>query len=219
MFEKIISVIRSVALVGAMLFVLWIVGFGADVKDTVVLLLFLVTILFAVLEILGIIYHQIRAGRAKTAEQQEFIMAFFLNNHYEISVTAYLRRISLLGFVSLLICISALNVDSDFITAFRFTGGNFEQYFLAFLKWSVVALPIMIVLTILKAWYILPHLGTGAYSIPTILLKTIGSDFIFFFNDISRAFSKPKKIFPIIRVMLELAFLAFTVMGIISTAG
>ena len=86
MFERIISMLRSIALVGAMAFIFMVVGLNADATNNVAMILFLAAIIFVVLEICGIIYRCLRAGKARTEEQQKFIMMFFFNNIADISV-------------------------------------------------------------------------------------------------------------------------------------
>lgn len=215
MFERIISMLRSIALIGAMAFIFMVAGLDADSTNNLAMVFFLAAIVFVVLEICGILYRCIRAGRARTEKQQKFIMMFFFNNRTDISVTDSLRRIAGLGIIALIICAILRKPVGDLISS-QYTGLSLAQLFTAYLKWSIIAFPIIVVLSILKLWYIMPHLGEGAYSMGTLIVKKIGSDFASPINNARMLFSSEKKVVYGVKILINIALIVFVVLGIMS---
>ena len=215
MFERIISMLRSIALVGAMAFIFMVVGLNADATNNVAMILFLAAIIFVVLEICGIIYRCIRAGKARTEEQQKFIMMFFFNNRADISVTDSLRRIAGLGIIAIIVCAVLGKPVGDLLNS-QYTGFSLAQLFAAYLKWSIIAFPIIVVLSVLKLWYIMPHLGEGAYSMGTLIVKKIGSDFASPINNVRMLLSSDKKTVYAIKLLIRIVLIVFVVLGIMS---
>ena len=215
MFERIISMLRSIALIGAMAFIFMVAGLNVDSTNNLAMIFFLAAIVFVVLEICGILYRCIRAGRARTEEQQKFIMMFFFNNRTDISVTDSLRRIAGLGIIALIICAILGKPVGDLISS-QYTGFSLAQMFAAFLKWAIIAFPIIVVLSILKLWYIMPHLGEGAYSMGTLIVKKIGSDLASPINNVRMLLSSEKKAVYGVKLLISIALIVFVVLGIMS---
>lgn len=214
MFERIISTMRCIALIGTMAFVFMVIGLNVDSTNNLAMILFLMAIAYVVLEICGIIYRCIRAGKARTEEQQKFIMMFFFNNRADISVTDSLRRIAVLGIIALIIC-AVLGKPVGELLSSQYTGFSLNQLFTAYLKWSVIAFPIIAVLSVLKLWYIMPHLGEGAYSMGTLIVKKIGSDLACLFYDVKNLISSDNKVSSLTKLLIGLALIVFVVLGII----
>ena len=215
MFERIISILRSIAFVGAMAFIFMIVGLNADATNNVATILFLAAIIYVILEICGILYRCIRAGKARTEEQQKFIMMFFFNNRADISVTDSLRRIAGLGIIAIIVCAVLGKPVGDLLSS-QYTGFSLAQLFSAYLKWSIIAFPIIVMLSVLKLWYIMPHLGEGAYSMGTLIIKKIGSDLASPINNVRMILSSEKKAVYGVKSLISIALIVFVVLGIMS---
>ena len=215
MFERTISVLRCIALICAMAFIYILIGLNVGPSSTLATILFLSVVVFVVLEICGIIYRCIRAGKAQTEEQQKFIMLFFCTNLPDIYVTDSLRRIAGLGIIALIIC-AVLGKPVDLLLNSQYAGVSLVQLFAAYLKWSVIVFPIIVLLSILKRWYIMPHLGEGAYSMGMLIWKMIKSDFACLFYSAKRLLSSKEKALPLIKLTVGIALIIFVALGIVN---
>ena len=142
-------------------------------------------------------------------------MMFFFNNRADILVTDSLRRIAGLGIIAIIVCAVLGKPVGDLLNS-QYTGFSLAQLFAAYLKWSIIAFPIIVVLSVLKLWYIMPHLGEGAYSMGTLIVKKIGSDFASPINNVRMLLSSDKKTVYAIKLLIRIVLIVFVVLGIMS---
>lgn len=176
--EKIPPIIRSIALVCLSALVFAVGGLGmTDGSNPVLLLLALATMLYYFMELCAIIYRFIRYRVVDDAEKQLKWVLYQQNHQIEFKVVAVLRRFALAGCIALVVSVFVKHLSSDLLTSVEWKGWSPTAVALGFMRSSLIMLPLLLIMTFVKSWYIMHTNWEGADSSFTIFYKYLSRDF------------------------------------------
>lgn len=107
--------------------------------------------------------------RLVTSEQQ--------NHQLEFKVVAALRRFAFTGAVALLVSLFVKDAGFGFLSDVKAAGLNGADIANGHMRSSMILLPMLLVMTFVKSWYVTHTSWEGSYSTFTIFLKYILQDF------------------------------------------
>lgn len=191
--KKFASGLRSILLVVAMIAGLVICVLHAKVEttsDSFLTLVFLASgALYLFVSIISLIVRFI--SRANMNERDQMMDSFngvlvYLRNG---NILHFFRRLSFWGTIMLIVNVVAFNLTSNMVIGGPYSPDIFLSGYHGFLLWSLIALIVSFVLSLIFWVVFMPHYGEGAYNIFQYTGKIIVSDIIEPFRIIKSFFS------------------------------
>lgn len=196
--KKVAAFARYVLLVGMMIasliaFVMRLDVFSVDTSgfhdgfstsNVVIICVYGLTLLYVFTSVLSII---VRIIRRKIIDKHSAMTEAFQDTlivSKNIRVISFFRALSFWGTVMLLINYFVLNVPASMFFGGPFSSNAFLSAYHGFLFWSLLALILTFVVSVIFACLWMPHYGDGAYSAFQIIKKFASADMAILFREI-----------------------------------
>ena len=157
-------------------------------------------------------------NRARTDKRGRMIDSFTgaVSFQRNARVLNYFRQLSMWGTLMLFINIAALGLTSGMVIGGPYSSDIFLFIYHGFLLWSLLALIVSFVFSILFWIVYMPHYGENAYGLFTYIGKIIAGDFICPFRIIRSFVAKDEKK-KVIGMITMVAFIAVNVIAIMKS--
>ena len=217
--KKVAAWLRSILLAITMITGLVMCVLHVDFETTsgalLLLVLFGAGALYLLVSIISLIVRMIsRARMNETARMMDSYTGalVYLKNGNTIH---YFRRLSFWGMIMLLVNIIAFNITSNMLIGGPYSPDAFLSGYHGYLLWSLIALAIAFILSLIFWAVFMPHYGEGTYNFFTYIGKLIVSDIMVPIRIIQSCFSSKKKDW--IGLATMIAFIAVNVIAILKS--
>ncbi|MGI6174142.1 MAG: hypothetical protein ACOYI8_09650 [Christensenellales bacterium] len=172
--------------------------------------------LYLVVSVISLIVRVI--CRAHMDERNQMIDSFtgVLTYSKNGNVLHFFRRLSFWGLIMLVFNVTALDIPSSMIIGGPYSTDAFLLGYHGFLHWSLVALVISLVLSIIFWAVYLPHYGDGTYNIFQYTSRLIAGDITAPFRIIKTFFGSDKRK-DIIGLITMSTFIIVNVVGVLKS--
>lgn len=170
-------IIRNIALIGLAAFMYAISDLGMnDAGNPLIAVLALCFLLYFVLEFLAIVYKFIRYRKVEDPDDVLRVATYKQSHQLDFKVVAVLRRFAVAGVVALIVSVFAKHLSFDTVMDNQNADG-LARYAIAYFRWSLIMLPALLIMTLVKSWFIMHDKWEGSYSTFSIFVKYISLDF------------------------------------------